>query len=299
MQNREAVQKRGAEVGAVDSFNLAGIFGLFLSEESKLLLENTLKFVMFPLAALGSGIQAFLAWRQYRIDRQQSSLGRAGIEIVSALAITTAVVGALAFHSLFVLAAPVIFTAVTGFKALFHFGAACYNLGKYALTGDPQYASAAGTHAVGTVTMGLTAAAVGLVMIAAKPIYAILGVAAGLIGGIFSLYKRCTAPKPVGTADMRARLLDAESDSTREEVSEEISPSAKMQNTFAPKQGNNSNGKPPVHPNGKTKFGAKKEVIRQKTTTSLLFDPSPIEVPQGEKGSLNPSSSFRQQFGDL
>lgn len=279
MQNRAAFknQKAAVVVGAADSFNLAAIFSLFLSEETKTLLENTLRFALFPLAALGSGIQMVLAWRQAKIEewKKKTTIGRAVIETLSFLAITTAVIGGLAGIAGFALAAPIIFVAVTGIKALFHFGAACLNVGKYLVSRDAdkksEYKALAVTHAVSGFSMALTAVAVGLVMIAAKPIYALLGLAAGLIGCAYCVYKGVTARPPVGSDKLHERLLPegSESDST-------LSTSAKLHKTVGPKPGK-SKGAPPLHPEHVAKAAAANGHKLERANTLDLFDPTTIE----------------------
>lgn len=118
-------------VGFLDALNIGSIYTMFLSPILLKFLEETAKYFLFPIAAGAACIQAILAWRQAYIDKGETrSLVWAGIETVSAIAITAAVIGTLVATAKFVLASPIIFTVVTVGKLVFHLGAANYYRGK-------------------------------------------------------------------------------------------------------------------------------------------------------------------------
>ncbi len=184
-------------VGVLDSLTITAIFTMFLSAVMRKALEETWRFVLFPLAACNAVIEASLAWRQARLERgKNGTKEKAVVETIAALGIGTAVVGTFVAASVFALAAPIIFSAIMGFKTLFHLGSAGYYLGKSAATKDPvkknQYRQVAYANAVGAVALVLASVAVSLVMIALKPIMGILGVVAGAISAtscVYHLYK--------------------------------------------------------------------------------------------------------------
>ena len=187
-------QKISRGVGVVDSIDIAAIFAAFLKETTHRFLEETGKYIMFPIAAAASIIQATLAWRQAKLDGgKKGSIVKAVVETGVAITITTAVVGALAFSSLFATAAPIIFASVLGAKTLFHTGSAFYYWGKSAAAADLnekyQYAEKAKSNAVSAVALALTTAAVVSVMILGKVMLAGLGIAAGFLTTTYALYK--------------------------------------------------------------------------------------------------------------
>jgi cobalamin synthase len=210
-------QKRSLEVAAIDSANLTAIFALFLKETFLRFLEETGRFFMFPIAAAGSCVQAVLAWRQAYLDKGKTgSVVKASVETAAALAIGTAVVGGFVAASLFAVAAPIIFTATLAAKSVYHAGAAAYYWGKSAGTSDHSkreaYKAMAKSNLVGAVAGSLSTVAVGLVMIAAKPLFAILGVVAGVIGTGYAAYKRWNLSSKKASApsesNMKSPLID-------------------------------------------------------------------------------------------
>lgn len=228
-------QKVSLTVGAADSANMTTIFTSFLIDVFSKFMEETGRFYFFPLAAAGSMIQMILAWRQDGLDQgKNGALGKALVETIGFLGITTAVVGGFVAATLFATVAPILFTATVAFKSLYHAGTACYNWYKSATTSDPNqkaiYSATARANAVGAFAGTLATLAIGLVMIAAKPICAVLGVAAGLIGTVYSLYKRFTMPasKPSVAKKvddtLKQPLLSNEND---------VSPSTKLHQTFS------------------------------------------------------------------
>jgi hypothetical protein len=202
MQSRKSVRNQQASliVGAADAMTLSTIFFMFLSEVMHRMLEETARFALFPVAAALSLIRAGLAWRQAKLDEgRNGTLAAAGVETVTALAVSTAVIGGLALGAVFAAVSPIIFVVTMAAKTLFHLGSAAYYLAKSfmpSISNDERdaFRSAARSHAVGALAVGLATIAIGFVMIAAKPIVAIVGVIAGLIGTAYSLYKFFSTP---------------------------------------------------------------------------------------------------------
>jgi len=226
-------------VGIADSANLITIFTMFLWEVTKRMLEETAKFVLFPVSAAGAIIEAVLAWRQKRLDEgKNGTLAAAIVKTAAALAITIAVIGALAFSSVFATVSPIIFTATLAVKTLFHYGAAAYYWWKSAATQDPEkraaYRAAMQGNAVGATALTLATLAVSLVMIALKPIMAIFGIVAGVIAGGYSIYKLATikTPAPVAANYQQIPTRDEQEDS-RVGSSSTLSNSAQLRKSLS------------------------------------------------------------------
>jgi hypothetical protein len=178
---------------AVDSGVITTIFTLFTNENFQRVLEGPGHLILFPLAALLSVFRSALAIRQARLDSYKSgTLARAVVEVVSAIAVLTAVTGGIAAAGLFVLASPIIFTAMLGSKTLFNAGAALYYWGKSAvkeITPDKKsaYRAKVKAHIISAFILALTTVSVGLVMLGGQVIFASLGIAAGVLGTVYSV----------------------------------------------------------------------------------------------------------------
>lgn len=189
----------------IEHIDLAAIWALFLHNMGRAWLEEIGKFFLFPLVGVATVIQAICAARQAVIakpNESTSSILKAGIEIASAIAITTVIAGSLITAPLFVLAAPITFVAVNAAKALFNIGSAIYYGVKAALTNDPEKKSAFRGKAIHNAVSGvigtLATIAITGVMLFGKFALAIAGIVAsvGAIGYIaYSAIK--TARKPV------------------------------------------------------------------------------------------------------
>lgn len=195
-------QKAELAVNAVDALDISMIFSMFLKNTLHALLESYLKYALFPLAAAANGIKAMLAWRQVILEHDEKTgklktnlIVRAIIETIVATAITIAVVGALAFSSIFSTAAPIIFAATLSFKASYHLLAGCYYSAKESVSADiaikNESRQLADSNIVAAISGTFTTVAVVAVLIFAKPLFATLGIAAGIIGSGFAIYKLC------------------------------------------------------------------------------------------------------------
>jgi len=197
-----ANHKVDLSVGIVDSLNLTTLFTLFLDEVLTRFLEETARFILFPIAGAAAVIRAGLAWRQARIDYKNGSIGaEVWVETVAALAISTAIIGGFVATAIFATVAPIIFAVTMAAKSLFNFGAACYYLGKSMVESEDEdkkqgYRDAAYAYAVGALAGTLATIAVTAVMILAKPLMAVFGIAAGFIGMVFTAYKLIKKPSP-------------------------------------------------------------------------------------------------------
>jgi len=282
MQDRKSLnnQKISLTVGIVDSANITALFAMFLKDILKRFLEDTGRYFMFPLTAVGASVQAILAWRQARIEKgKNGTVVRAVVETLGALAITTAVVGGFVATSIFAVAAPIIFTATLAAKTLFHAVSSVYYWGKSAGTKDPEkklaYRAAAKTNAVATASCLLSTVALGFVMLAAKPIVAILGVASGLISTAFFIYKRCKMPS-VGTVKPSkphvTQPLPPKDDAGVPARPATLSQTARLYGTF-PSQ---SDGQPPVTAAG----SVAQSQSQSQSLVSPVIDPADVPIIQ-------------------
>ena len=177
----------------VEALDVGLIFGF--KEFLTAFLDGLGHTILFPIAACASLIRAILTWREAKLGayKDKSVLLRAGVETGVALAITTAVVGTLVSAAAFTLLGPVIFTAAMAFKAAYHLGAAVY-YGIRALA-EPNrrqqaiFTSKMKNNAVSAVTSILATLVCGLVLIAHKASFGLLGVASGVIGAGYAAYQ--------------------------------------------------------------------------------------------------------------
>ena len=197
--------KVGLGAHIIDSIDLGSIFVLFLTETFKRFLEETAKYFLFPIAAAMSIASAIIAFNQARLEKgKKNTIPNAIVAGASAVAVTVAVVGGFVASSLFAMAAPIIFGAVTALKCLYNIGAATYYGARYALTDEKtnskekkEYGKAAINHSMTALAVGLASVAVVGVMILSKSVLAWLGIGAAVIGtgkGCYDLYKKFKGP---------------------------------------------------------------------------------------------------------
>ena len=221
--------------GVLDSANFTTIFTLFLTEVTTRMLQDTARFILFPVSGAMAAIHAILAIRQAKLNGgKNGTLLNAVIESVSALAVITAVVGGFVAASIFATVSPIIFTAIMSAKTLYHFGATCYYLGCAAIEKDKQlkaeYRAAAFGHGVATTAGALATVAVALVMIAAKPLLGILGIVSGAIGMGFALYNLINSP-PLPAEPATGQIADK--DKALEETNQDrLTNGAKLHQTL-------------------------------------------------------------------
>jgi hypothetical protein len=181
-----------SNVAAADASLVGGIFGFFTNEAAHEYLEHTGHFYLFPLAAIASLVRAGLSIREAHLERKRSAIARAAIESVAAVAITTAVVGGLVAATVFSVVAPAIFTATLGLKSVYNGVASIYYGFKAAVNNDLEkktaYKNKAIGHAKASLITGMFAITVGLVMLAAKPVFAFMGIIAGVLGTIMGVH---------------------------------------------------------------------------------------------------------------
>lgn len=199
-----------------EHLDLASIYTMFLHPILHAFLEEIGKYFMFPLAAASNLVLMVLSWREYYLDRQPRFLVGAAVQTVAAVAITTAVIGALVASAVFALATPIIFTATLGAKAIYHAGAAFYHSyqGVNAKTQSEKTAQydIAKKQAISAGAGIIATVAVACVFIFAKFAVAGLGIAVSLFVAGYALYTGIKAHR----ASRAASLKNSEEESLLE-----------------------------------------------------------------------------------
>jgi len=188
----QLIQKFDLGLAAADSANLSLIFAFkqYLAEA----LAGLGHTLMFPFAAGASVIRASLALYQAKKEgyKKRAVLG-AVVEMFAALGVVTAVAGSFIATALFATVAPIIFTAVSAAKTSYQaISAAYYGLKSY-FSKEPvkkeQYKKMALAFGISAGINALATVAIGLVMVAGKLSFGILGIVAGAIGTIYATYQ--------------------------------------------------------------------------------------------------------------
>lgn len=195
----QAVHKLGLGLAAADSINLSLIF--ILKQYFAEALAGLGHTIVFPFAAGASLIQASIALYQAKKEGyKKRGVLKAVVEGVGALAVVTAVVGSFIAATLFATVAPLIFTVVSAAKTLYLAGsAAYYGVKSYLVTAQDKkekYKNMALAFGVGAFINALATVAIGLVMVAGKISFGVLGVIAGAIGAAYTAYQAVAARKP-------------------------------------------------------------------------------------------------------
>lgn len=239
-------QKVILSVGVVDSSVLASIFVMFLSDTLLKILHESVGLILFPISASLSIVQTLLAWRQAALDRgKKGTLGKALVETAAASAIAVAVFGGAMMASI----APFIFTAVTGFKTVYHGLAAAYYFGKSCATTDEnkraQYRAMAYGNLVGAVASLLICITVSVAMIAMKPLAVIAGITACAMGVGYSLYNLLKKPSTPKTPAIISPTQQASIEEEKE-ASHAVSNNASLHKRFGIRAKNDSSATQPL-----------------------------------------------------
>lgn len=268
----ESNRRFGAFITFLESLDLAAIYTMFLKSFLHKFLEETGKYFMFPIAAAASLITAALAWREaYLSGGKTRTLVHAGVETVAALAITTAVVGALVAATTFAVATPIIFTTVMAAKTVYHAGAAMYYLGKSAGKQEPEkkakYRSMAASNAIAAAAGVLATVAVAGVFLLGKAVVAGVGIAVGLFGAGYALYRGISSYRKSRAARLRQATPSSVDEDLDHEHDHDLDHGASPTNTLAISQ----------------QLGASDEDIRRRAEdaraqTSLRTDPDRVPL---------------------
>ncbi len=196
-QRQQAIHDNGqvqSAIAAAECGNRATMFFMLLSSKLTIIYAEFLRFYVMGIGAVAANLNAIFCWRQAYLNHfEPYSLAKAIFETVCALATTAATIGVLAFAAMFGVISPAIAAGVLGCKTVFNtiaaivFGAQAYRCQ------DPVQKAAlrikARDSALFAVACALATAAVVAVLIFAKPIAAILGIMAGVLGVAITVYK--------------------------------------------------------------------------------------------------------------
>lgn len=194
-RKRKIAQNYQLRAGAsvVENLGLATIYTMFLHPLLKSFLETLGRYILFPVLIVASLTQAILAWRQASLDKWKSrSILHAVVETVTAVTLTSAVIGTLAFAATFTIITPLIFVAVGAGNAIYKGGAAIYNDVKSvrAKTEEAKnkYHARAIQHGIGAVASLIGAAVTASVFLLGKTVIAAVGIALGLFAVGMGIY---------------------------------------------------------------------------------------------------------------
>ncbi|MBV9575484.1 MAG: hypothetical protein JO149_02545 [Gammaproteobacteria bacterium] len=203
----------------LDSFTLTAIYFMFVKDFLHQILEEFVKYILFPAVIFFSAWQAITAWRRAWLEKGKSrnNIFKAIVETVATLAISVAVIGSIAAATIFGAIAPFIFTAVTTFKALFHLGSACYFGYKAATASDPvkkaEHRAMAKQHGIATAAGVLALAAVVGVFVLGKVVMAGVGIVVAFFGMGVALYKAMVGEdKPKPENEVAQPIIENETD---------------------------------------------------------------------------------------
>lgn len=227
-----------SSVHAIDSINLGAIFLMTGSLFLHAILESTAKFAMFPFAAALLILNTVLTWRMAALNKYEgSSVARAVVETIGAIAVTAAVtgslVGAVVLSGIFAIAGPAIFAATMTMKTLANIGFAIYHGVMAARENDPvkkaEHKLKVIESIAGAVIAAMAGAAITVVMIFAKPALFFIGVIGSGLGTIMGIAK----------AIMLARQKPAAADAGYQPVADaNLSTTAQLQSVLNDRDNN-------------------------------------------------------------
>ncbi len=212
--NMIASQKREIMAGAVESVSIIAVFGMFLKQAGRRLIDKEIGhlfgypmkiggFFIFPFIVAMSWWGTIESWRQKKLaEGKNGTRERFWINLLASSAFTVAVVGGFFWGALHVLLSPIIFTATLAVKTLFHLGAAIYYGVKACFTHDEEkkqrYNQSAKANAWNFFINATLTVAVGLAMVFGMPLWAMLGIGAAAVGTGLAIKKYRTLNAPEG-----------------------------------------------------------------------------------------------------
>jgi hypothetical protein len=190
--------------GLFDASVLTTIFSLFLAKAGEIFLQESGKYFLFPFAALANIMRASFAWRQAHLDGyKRGSWVKAVMETLFTIAITFAVVASLIAADMFgKFISPLIFTVTLACKTVYQIAAAAFYWGKswVELPGSQkhaEYVDKAIINGIAALSTAFAVAAIATVFMFAQSFLAPLGVVAGGIGVLLTVWALVKSP-PVG-----------------------------------------------------------------------------------------------------
>lgn len=185
-------QRDAAITASTEHLSLSFIYTAYLHPTLKSFMAKIGQYIFFPLLILIKGIGIVFAWRQYYLDRERSSLANASVETITALALLIAVIGGFITSAISVLATPIVFTAVSALKTIYHAGKTLFYSIATCLEDVPEkktlFKNEAKASFISTIGNALGTAATLCVFLLGKSTLAAIGIAATVFGVVFSIY---------------------------------------------------------------------------------------------------------------
>lgn len=194
-RQRQRAAAAGAASAGLDLSVLGSIFLLLAKETLKVLFEQSLKFILLPVAAAANLAQAIFAWRSAYLNKFEGhSTATAVIKTITAVLISAAVIGSLVASAAFTIPGPAIFVAAFAMNTLFNLGSSIYFGVKAAMENDPykkaEFRGKAIEAGVGTVVAAVATVGIALTMLVGKTALAIMAAISGFVGGALAI-KTC------------------------------------------------------------------------------------------------------------
>lgn len=196
-QERANTQRLEAAVVTAEMMDVGLIFGFkqYLPE----VLAGLGHVILFPIAAAASLIRAILKIRAAYLakkENKRSAILKAVVELIAAFTIIAAVIGAFVAAATFDIVAPILFTVALGFKTFFHLGASLYYAMKVQLNSTVEEKKSSlekmKANLILAAVAAMTTVASGLVFVAHKATFGILGIVGGILGAAYAAYQGFT-----------------------------------------------------------------------------------------------------------
>jgi hypothetical protein len=190
--NSAKVQRIDSIVSAIESIDIAMIYAAYFKPFLIELLTKIGQYFLFPIFALAKCIEMGLAWRQAYIDKKTSSLVHALVETVSAIALSTAVVGGFVAAAAFAVASSLIFSAVGLGKTIHHLGKSLFFAGAASreknLEKKETYKTIAKRSVIAAIAGAMATVATIGVFLLGKAVLAPIGLFAAFFATVFAIH---------------------------------------------------------------------------------------------------------------
>ncbi len=187
------IQKADLSLAALNGTSLAFIYGFrqFLPK----LFFGLARFILQPINAAANIIRAILSWYEaHKEGYKRAAVLRAVVSTVTGIGIATALIAGLIAGAAIGILWPLLSMISFSVRSLYHFGCAIHYGVSFLESKDPKDKEKAIANVVNGVATAFNAIAIGLVLIALKASFGILGIASGAITAIFALYKALCLP---------------------------------------------------------------------------------------------------------
>ena len=196
-ERQKAIHDNGqiqSAIAAAECGNRTTMFFALFSSKLASIYAELLRYYIMGIGAVAANLNAIFCWRQAYLNHfEPYSLSKAIFETVCALATNAATIGILGFTAMFGVISPAIAAGVLGCKTIFNtIAAIVFGVQTYRCKDPIQKAALrikARDCALLAVACALATAAVVAVMIFAKPVAAVIGIMAGVLGVAIAINK--------------------------------------------------------------------------------------------------------------